>query len=130
MLIFAAVLILWVSTGILEFSAGSQAIREGLPPLVVWGWWSFALFLCALAPFGEVYESLLERTAALASYTMLALYYISMQSTYLAYVRALTPDPAQAGNPDLWPTLYLVVNLGAPALLATVGIIRRGVQHG
>ena len=60
--------------------------------------------------------------AGLVSYTMFAAYYITMQAHYLALA------PTNAEYPDLWPTLYMVLNLLAPIGLVTIGVARMAVQ--
>ena len=116
-----AVLLLWVSTALLP------GLQQGgaFLPLLVWAIWTLILFLCGWAAWTDDYlATLINRVAGLVSYTMLVIYYITMQATYLAFIPTdLTPD-----NPDLWPTLYLVINLAIPSLLVTTGIARTAVQ--
>ena len=118
MLLFMAVLLLWVSTGLLP------SLQQGgaFPSLLVWAVWTFVLFLCGWAAWTDDYLSLVNRVAGLVSYTMLVIYYITMQSQYLAFI------PTNMDYPDLWPTLYLVINLTAPIGLVTVGIVRTALQ--
>ena len=115
MRLFVAVLLLWVST---------QALERGgfIPPLALWAWWTSSLFLCGAAAWADTYLSLPNRVAGLVSYTMFAAYYITMQAHYLALV------PTNAEYPDLWPTLYMVLNLLAPIGLVTIGVARMAVQ--
>ena len=91
---------------------------------MLWAWWTSSLYLCGAAAWADTYLSLSNRVAGLVAYTMFAAYYIAMQSHYLVLV------PANPDFPDMWATLYMVVNLLAPIGLVTVGIARMAVQHG
>jgi len=115
--LFAAVLLLWLIT---------EAVEAGgaYPPLLIWALWTSALFLCGAASWADVYLTLTNRVAGLAAYTMLTVYYITMQAEYLQFI------PSDADYPDLWPTLYMVINLVSPIGLVTVGILRMAVQRG
>ena len=53
---------------------------------------------------------------------MLGIYFITMQGQYLGFI------PSNPEYPDLWPTLYIAVNLAAPIGLVTVGIVRMAIQ--
>ena len=117
MRIFFAVLLLWGATAAIERWGG------GSPPIIVWVWWTSALHLCGAAAWADLYLSLAQRVSGLLSYTMLAVYYTTQQATYLGFL------PADPANPDLWPTIYLVVNLIAPIAMATVGIARMAIQE-
>ena len=117
MRLFATVLVLWVSTEALE--AGGA-----YPPLLIWALWTLALFLCGAAAWSDVYLTLANRVAGLVAYTMLVIYYITMQTDYLKFI------PSDTAYPDLWATLYMVINLVAPIGMVTVGILRTAVQSG
>ena len=118
MRLFFAVLILWAATASIERWGG------GLPPVIVWVWWTSALMLCGASAWADIYLSLAQRVAGLIAYTMLAAYYITQQATYLTFI------PTDPNYPDLWATIYLVVNLVAPIGLTTTGIIRMAIQIG
>ena len=117
MRLFVAVLLLW------SITQGLDQRGDALPSLVLWAIWSAALLGCAAAAWADVYLSLSARVTGLISYVMIILYYITQQSVYLAFM------PADPAYPDMWATLYLVINLVAPIGLVTIGIARVAIQR-
>ena len=118
MRLFVATLLLW---GITQ---GLDQRGDALPSLVLWAVWSAALLGCAAAAWADVYLSLSARVAGLMSFSLVSLYYITQQNVYLTFI------PADPAYPDMWPTLYLVINLLAPIGLVTMGISRMAIQRG
>ena len=117
MRLVVAVLLLW------SITQGLDQRGDALPSLVLWAVWSAALLGCAAAAWSEVYLSLSARVTGLISYVLIILYYITQQSVYLAFV------PADPAYPDMWATLYTVINLLAPAGLVTMGVCRTAIQR-
>ena len=118
MRLFVAVLLLW------SITQGLDQRGDALPSLVLWAVWSAALLGCAAAAWADVYLSLSARVAGLMSFVLFGLYYITQQGVYLAFV------PIDPAYPDMWATLYTVINLVSPIGLVTVGILRMAVQRG
>ena len=114
---FVAVLILWSSTAI----AGHWDSWV-LPPLVDWTWWTFHLYVVGIAATTTRFLSLSDRIMGLFGFVMVVFYYRLMSEEYLKFV------PTDADNPDLWPTIFLAVNLLGPLLLVTVGLLGTAVQ--
>ena len=114
---FIAVLILWGSTAML-----GRWDSWVLAPIVEWAWWTLHLYVCAAAAFYDNFHSLLSRVLGLFGYTMVSLYYLTMQEIYLTFI------PTDTANPDLWPTIFLSVNLLAPLAMITVGCLSPAVQ--
>ena len=116
---FLAVLLLWGTTSIL----GRQD-EFILPPLVQWGWWTASSYLCGVAAIKESFTSLQDRLMGLFGFTMFVLYQTSQVDTVLDFL------PTDASNPDLWPTVFLAVNLLGPVLLVCAGCMKATVQRG
>ena len=52
----------------------------------------------------------------------MVIYYRTMSDTYLLFV------PTDSDHPELWPTIFLAVNLLGPLLLVTAGLLSTAVQ--
>lgn len=114
---FVAVLILWATT------AYSTELEEWqIQPLVQWAWWTFTLYVVGIAAATGRFLSLSERLMGLFGFCLVVIYYRTMAETYLKFV------PTDADNPDLWPTIFLAVNLLGPLLLVTVGLLSTAIQ--
>ena len=116
---FLAVLLLWGTTTTLG--------RQGawvLPPHVLWGWWTASLYLCATAAIYETYTTFLAKVMGLFGFTLVVVYYTTMAGTYMAFL------PSDADSPNLWPTVFLSVNLVGPLMLVSVGCMRATIQRG
>ena len=118
MWLFVAVLVLWGSTVTMD-----QWDNWVLPDIVQWAWWTFHLYACGIASTTGRYLNLAEKVMALFAYCLVVIYYRTMSDTYLGFL------PADADNPDLWPTIFLAVNLLGPLLLITVGLLAPAVQR-
>ena len=117
---FLAVLLLWGTTA----SLGRQDDQWALPPHVIWGWWTICLYLCGAAALREGYATLQNRVMGLFGFTLFIVYYSTMADVYLEFL------PVRADNPDLWPTVFLSVNLIGPLLLVSAGCMRASIQRG
>ena len=115
---FVAVLVLWGTT--FQLAAWEHWV---LPPVTQWAWWTFMLYVCGIAASTGRYLSLAERLMALFGYCLVVVYYRTMTETYLQFL------PTDSNNPDLWPTVFMAVNLLGPLLLVTVGLLAQGVQR-
>ena len=115
---FFSVLVLWGSTA--TMGRLNEAV---LPPLVLWVWWTAVLYLCGLAAVRETYNELPARLMGLFGFTMVVIYYTSMSDTYMGFL------PVDEDNPNLWPTVFLSLNLVGPVLLITLGCMRATVQR-
>ena len=60
----------------------------------------------------------------MGAFTLFAAYCIVMQPTYLGYL------PTNGEYPDLWPTIYMTMNLMVSIGLVIAGICRVAVQQG
>ena len=116
---FLAVLLLWGTTAVL----GRQD-EWVLPPVVVWAWWTTCLYLCGVAATGDTHETLQSRVTGLFGFTLFVVYYTTQAATYLAFL------PADETSPNLWPTVFLAVNLLGPILLVSAGCMRATIQRG
>ncbi len=116
---FLAVLVLWGTTTVL----GRQADWV-LPPLVQWGWWTASLYVCGSLACAETYATLQARVMGLFGFTLFVVYYTTMSATYLGFL------PTDSDNPNLWPTIFLSVNLLGSILLVCVGCMRATIQEG
>ena len=115
---FAAVLVLWGTTA--TIGRWDTAI---LPPVVAWGWWTATLYACGAAALADSFRTLMSKLSGLFGYTLLVIYYTTQAGAYLALL------PTDAARPDLWPTIWLAVNLLGPLTLATLGCLASGVQR-
>ena len=113
----AAVLVLWGTTATM-----GRWDYEVLAPVVQWTWWTFHLYACAAAAMREAFTSLLTKISGVVGYSMLVIYFTTMSETYLVFL------PTDAANPELWPLVFLAVNLVAPMLIVTAGCLRSAVQ--
>ena len=116
---FLAVVLLWGTTAML----GRQDDWV-LPPLVQWGWWTTSLYLCGAAVIGGGSTRLENKVGTLFGFTLVVLYYTTMSGTYLTFL------PSDMNNPNLWPTVFLSVNLVGPILLVSVGCMSTTIQRG
>ena len=119
MLFFLAVLILWGLTAML----GRQDPLV-LPPLVRWGWWTFSLYVCGTAAISEGYVTLQNKVMGLFGFTLFVVYYTSMSGMYLDLL------PSNTDSPNLWPTVFVSINLIGPLLLVSAGCMRATTQRG
>ena len=116
MRLFVATVILWATTAVLEG-------RELPSPLLTWGWWTAAQYLCAASAWEDAWLTARDRVAGIAAFTLFSAYCIVMQETYVGFV------PASELYPDLWPTVYMTMNLALPIGLVISGICRVAVQN-
>lgn len=116
---FIAVLVLWVSTALI----GRQDSYV-LPPVVQWCWWTTVLFVCGVAATRSAFLNLSDRMGGLFGFALFLLYYMTQSGTYVAFL------PADSANPDLWPTVFVAVNLVGPVVLVSAGCIATTVQRG
>ena len=117
MRLFLSTVILWGITAVLPG-------RELPSPLITWAWWTSSQYLCAGASWEETYESARDRVMGVAAYTLVATYYIVMQPIYMEFI------PLDADRPNLWPTIYMVVNLVLPIGLVIGGLCRGAGPEG
>ena len=115
---FVAVLILWGSTA--YYGEWDPWV---LPPVAAWAWWTFHLYLVAAAALSESFMTLGARVMGVMGYTLLVIYYTTMSATYMTFL------PADATNVDLWPTIFMMVNLVGPLLLVTAACVAPAVQR-
>ena len=115
---FAAVLILWGSTATM-----AQWETWIINPIWLWGLWTVNLYTCAAAAMIEKLSSFTTKLAALFGYTMIVVYYTTMGETYLELL------PTSTTNPDLWPTVFLAVNLVSPMVMITAACMGNLVQR-
>ena len=116
---FIAVIVLYGTTAYL----GRQDSAV-LPSLVQWGWWAVALYACGLTANLTTFLTLTDRMAGLFGYTLFLVYYMTQSATYTKFV------PTDSANPELWPTVFVAVNLIGPVILVSVGCIGVAVQKG
>ena len=115
---FVAVLVLWGFT--FELSRWEDWV---LSPVTLWTWWTCCLYVCGIAAATGRFLSLSERIMGMFGFCLVVIYYRTMSETYLKFL------PTDAGNPDLWPTVFLAVDLLGPLLLVTVGLLSTSVQR-
>ena len=116
---FLAVLVLWGTTVLV--GRQNEAV---LPPLLQWGWWTLSLYLCGAAAFSSAYATLQDRVMGLFGYTLFVVYYTTMARAYMEFL------PSDTDSPNLWPTVFLAVNLLGPLVLVSAGCMRAGIQRG
>ena len=97
---FAAVLILWGSTATM-----ASWDHWVLTPIVEWGWWTWHLYVCGIAAASGRYRTVAEKVLGLFGFCLFAVYYRTMAETYIEFV------PVDVDHPELWPMLFLAVNL-------------------
>lgn len=112
---FLSVIFLWGATEVL-----ARPIAVILPPVVIWGAWTSTLWLCGYTAFQSNPSTLLARLGAIIGYPLVVIYYATQAGTYLTFL------PSDSANPDLWPTLYLLVNLLIPLALVLIGCLSAG----
>ena len=122
MLFFGSVLLLWMLTVLLTGLPDSA-----VPPVGAWAIWTLCLYLCGGAALAEPFRTLTARLCGVLGYSMVVIYYIHMPGTYLPMMGGL---PTAAPHPNLWPTVFLAVNLLGPLALITVGCLSPAVQRG
>ncbi len=115
---FVAVLILWGTT--FELARWEHWV---LSPVTQWAWWTFSLYVVGIAAIAGRFLSLAEKVMGIFGFCLVVVYYRTMADTYLGFL------PTDAANPDLWPTVFLAVNLVGPLLLVTVGLLAQSVQR-
>ena len=115
---FLAVLVLWGTSAVL-----GRLEPYVLPPLVQWGWWTVCLYLCGTAACTEAYGTLPSRMLGLFGFTLVVVYYTTMADTYMKFL------PVDASNQNLWPTVFLAMNLLGPLLLVSVGCMGAAIQR-
>ena len=115
---FAAVLVVWGTTA----TIGRWDVAV-LPPVVAWGWWTVTLYACGTAATAERFRTLDAKLLGMFGYALVVIYYTTQSAAYLALL------PSDAGRPDLWPTVFVVVNFLGPLVLVTVGCLGAGVQR-
>ena len=114
---FAAVLILWGST----YELG-RLDAWVLTPVTLWAWWTFNLYVCSAAASYCRFSSLAEKLMGLFGFCLVVVYYQAMSVSYMEFL------PTDPGSPDLWPTIFLTVNLLGPLILITAGLASQAVQ--
>ena len=115
---FVAVLVLWGTT--VELAGWQDWV---LSPITLWTWWTFNLYVCGIAATTARYVTLGEKLLGLFAFVLVVAYYRTMSDTYMGFI------PEDASNPDMWPTIFLSVNLVGPLLLATVGPITSAIRR-
>ena len=115
---FAAVLVLWGTT--LQLAGWDDWV---ISPVTEWAWWTCSLYVCGVAATTTRFLSLADRLMGVFGFALVVIYYRTMPDTYLEFV------PTSETNPDMWPTIFLVVNLVGPLLLITVGLIQTAVRE-
>ena len=115
---FSAVLVLWAATVIV--GRQDEAV---LPPVVQWGIWTMALYAPGVAAIEESWQTLHAKVLGVFGYVLLTAYYTTQMSAYLALL------PTDADQPDLWPAVFLSVNLVGPLAVATYGCVSPAVQR-
>ena len=58
----------------------------------------------------------------LFGFCLVVIYYRILPDTYMQFL------PTDADHPDLWPSVFMVVNLLGPLVLITVGLLKATVQ--
>ena len=114
---FVAVLILWATTATM-----ARWDPWVLAPIVQWFWWTLNLYVCAAAALSDRFTTLESKLLGLFGYCLVAVYFTTMGETYLEFL------PSSTDNPDLWPSIFLSVNLIGPMVLITVGCLGPAVQ--
>ena len=115
---FVAVLLLWGTT--FELARWESAM---LPPVTRWMWWTCVLYVCGIATTSERYVRMADRIMGLFGFCLLMIYYRIASDTYITFL------PTDADNPDLWPTVFLAVNLLGPLALVIAGLMSNAVQR-
>ena len=115
---FVAVLILWSTT--FELARWDDFV---LPTVTEWAWWTVILYVCGIAAISGRFISLAEKVTGLFGFCLVAIYYRTMSDTYMTFL------PTDAEHPDLWPSVFLVINLAGPLILMTVGLLNTAVQR-
>ena len=95
-----------------------------LPEVTLWAWWTFQLYVCGVAAATGRYMTLPDRLLGLFGFALMVVYYRVAWDTFIKFL------PTDAANPDLWPTIFLTVNLLGPLLVTTVGLLAPAVQRG
>ena len=93
-----------------------------LPDVTLWSWWTFTLYVCGVAAATGTYRTLPDRLMGLFGFCLVILYYRVSWDTFIKFL------PTDMDNPDLWPMIFLAVNLLGPLLLITVGLLAPAVQ--
>ena len=115
---FVAVLVLWGTT--LQLASWDDWV---LSPVTQWSWWTFNLYVCGVAATTTRFLTLADRLMGVFGFALVVVYYRTMHETYLKFV------PADTANPDMWPMIFLVMNLIGPLLLIVVGLVHTAVQE-
>ena len=115
---FLSVLVLWATT--FELARWEPWV---LSPVTLWTWWTFSLYVVAAAATTGRFQSLTERLTGLFGFAMVVVYYRTMSDTYMKFI------PTDETHPDMWPTIFLAVNLLGPLLLIVVGLVQTTVQR-
>ena len=115
----ASVLLLWGTTVML-----ARWDDHILPAIIQWAWWTASLYVCAVAALAEPFRDLHAKVMGMFGYSLVVIYYTTVTAVYTSLV------PVDAGRPDLWPTVFLTVNLMGPLALITLGCLSPAVQRG
>ena len=116
---FVAVLILWGTTTML----GRQDDIV-LPPIVVWGWWTIVLYLPGWAAVEESWATIQAKLFCVFGFFLLTAYFTTQSAIYLPLL------PTNADHPELWPSVFLTVNLLGPMVIVVWGCISPVIQRG
>ena len=114
---FLSVLMLWGMTAVL----GRQE-DWFLPPFLIWGLWTACQYSCALLSFQGGYKAFYTAIATGFGFTLVLIYYSTQAAIYMEFL------PKDAANPNLWPDLFLYLNLVIPLFMMLIGCLSHAVQ--
>lgn len=117
---------MWFFVAVLILYGATYTMAEWdaylLHPVVEWAWWTFHLYVCGIAASSSRYVSLGDKVMGVFGYCLVVIYYRTMPDTYMDFL------PTDTANPDLWPTVFLTINLLGPLLVITAGLLAPAVQ--
>ena len=115
---FLSVMGLWGSTALM-----GRWDPWTLPPILDWSLWTCILYLCGASAMNEPFTTLIDKLGGMFGYSLITAYYLTQSTVYLKFL------PFSADHPDLWGSVFLVVNLIGPMALVTVGCIQPAIQR-
>ena len=115
---FIGTLVLWATTAQM-----AHWDNWAFPTITKWTWWTLNLHVCGLAALEARFASLREKVAGLLGLCLVVIYYRTMAGTYKGFV------PTNESFPDLWPAIFVAVNLVAPWILISVGVLSSSIQR-
>ena len=113
MAFFAAVLLTWAFSYLLGLSE-----LDRLPTFLPWGIWTIVVCTPGVLAWYEDWVPLVNKLFGMAGFTLLLLCFVLRQDAAILLL------PTDALNPDLWPTLYALLNMVVPFGLAATGMAR------